>query len=182
MIPLIRPCFMLLSTSTNKIKLEIFLKPFTRQTWYVFAAFGLFSIFVVKIIMNREDIGKREKYSGAVVLSVGILSQQGTYKRYEYQKYCDIFSKSSRLFKISIGANFLPKRLPSRIALFQITIHSWIMYNYYSASIVSARLSEPLDMMEDSVTVLADSNIRIAAEAVPYLNYFLYVGSITTSR
>lgn len=56
------------------------------------------------------------------------------------------------------------------------------MYNYYSASIVSARLSEPLDMMEDSVTVLADSNIRIAAEAVPYLNYFLYVGSITTSR
>ncbi|KAK9300689.1 hypothetical protein QLX08_006721 [Tetragonisca angustula] len=144
----IRPCFMLLSTSTKKIKLEIFLKPFTRQTWYVFAAFGLFSIFVMKIIMNREDIGKREKYSGAVVLSVGILSQQ--------------------------GANFLPKRLPSRIALFQITIHSWIMYNYYSASIVSARLSEPLDMMEDSVTVLADSNIRIAAEAVPYLNYFLY--------
>lgn len=49
------------------------------------------------------------------------------------------------------------------------------MYNYYSASIVSARLSEPLDMMEDSVTVLADSNLKIAAEAVPYLNYFLYV-------
>lgn len=77
-----------------------------------------------------------------------------------------------------IGANFLPKRLPSRIALFQITVHSWIMYNYYSASIVSARLSEPLDMMEDSVTVLADSNLKIAAEAVPYLNYFLYVGII----
>ncbi|CAK9810167.1 Ionotropic receptor 75a [Anthophora quadrimaculata] len=144
----IRPCFMLLSTSTNKIKLEIFLKPFTRQTWYVFAAFGLFSIFIMKIIMNREDIGKKEKYSGAVVLSIGILSQQ--------------------------GANFLPKCIPSRIALFQITIHSWIMYNYYSASIVSARLSEPLDMMEDSVTVLADSNLKIAAEAVPYLNYFLY--------
>ncbi|XP_033314973.1 ionotropic receptor 75a-like [Bombus bifarius] len=144
----IRPCFMLLSTSTNKIKLEIFLKPFTRQTWYVFAVFGLFSVFVMKMIMNREDIGKREKYSGAVVLSIGIVSQQ--------------------------GANFLPKRLPSRIALFQIIIHSWIMYNYYSASIVSARLSEPLDMMEDSVTVLADSNLKIAAEAVPYLNYFLY--------
>ncbi|PBC29009.1 hypothetical protein APICC_09986 [Apis cerana cerana] len=98
--------------------------------------------------MNRENVGKRKKYSDAIILSVGILSQQ--------------------------GANFLPKRLPSRIALFQITIHSWIMYNYYSASIVSARLSEPLDMMEDSVTVLADSNLKIAAEAVPYLNYFLY--------
>lgn len=49
------------------------------------------------------------------------------------------------------------------------------MYNYYSGSIVSARLSEPLDMMEDDVTVLADSDLQIAAEAVPYLNYFLYV-------
>lgn len=74
---------MLLSTSTNKIKLEIFLKPFTRQTWYVFAVFGLFSVFVMKMIMNREDIGKREKYSGAVVLSIGIVSQQGAYERYQ---------------------------------------------------------------------------------------------------
>lgn len=40
---------------------------------------------------------------------------------------------------------------------------------------MSARLSEPLDKMEDDVTVLADSDLRIAAEAVPYLNYFLYV-------
>lgn len=68
---------MLLSTSTNKIKLEIFLKPFTRQTWYVFAAFGIFFIFIMKIIMNREDVGKKEKYSGAIILSVGILAQQG---------------------------------------------------------------------------------------------------------
>lgn len=49
------------------------------------------------------------------------------------------------------------------------------MYIYYSGSIVSARLSEPLDVMEDDVTVLADSKLKIAAEAVPYLNYFLYV-------
>lgn len=74
-----------------------------------------------------------------------------------------------------IGANFFPKHIPGRIALLQIVVFNWIMYNYYSASIVSARLSEPLDMMEDSVTVLADSDLKIAAEAVPYLNYFLYV-------
>lgn len=69
---------MLLSTSTNKIKLEIFLKPFTRQTWYVFAVFGIFFIFIMKIIMNRENVGKKKKYSDAIILSVGILSQQGT--------------------------------------------------------------------------------------------------------
>lgn len=74
-----------------------------------------------------------------------------------------------------VGANFFPKRIPGRIAFLQILLFNWIMYNYYSGSIVSARLSEPLDMMEDDVTVLADSDLKIAAEAVPYLNYFLYV-------
>ncbi|XP_019884195.2 uncharacterized protein LOC105254882 [Camponotus floridanus] len=144
----IRPCFMLLSTTSNKIKLEIFLKPLAKFTWYVWAVFIMISMFIMRIILRREEDSKQEKYSGAVVLTVGILAQQ--------------------------GANFFPKHIPGRIALLQIIVFNWIMYNYYSASIVSARLSEPLDMMEDSVTVLADSNLKIAAEAVPYLNYFLY--------
>ncbi|KMQ99404.1 hypothetical protein RF55_1087 [Lasius niger] len=144
----IRPCFMLLSTTSNKIKLEIFLKPLAHQTWYSWAIFITIFVFVMRIILRREEDSKQEKYSSAMVLTVGLLAQQ--------------------------GANFFPKRIPSRIALLQILVFNWIMYNYYSASIVSARLSEPLDMMEDSVTVLADSNLKIAAEAVPYLNYFLY--------
>jgi len=77
-----------------------------------------------------------------------------------------------------VGADFFPNRIPGRIAFLQIIIFNWIMYNYYSAGIVSARLSEPLDIMEDSVTILADSNLKIAAEAVPYLNYFLYVRTL----
>ncbi|XP_070163020.1 ionotropic receptor 75a-like isoform X1 [Polyergus mexicanus] len=144
----IRPCFMLLSTPSNKIKLEIFLKPLADHTWYLWAVFIIIFMFVMRIILRCEEDSRQEKYSGAVILTVGILAQQ--------------------------GANFFPKRIPGRITLLQITVFNWIMYNYYSASIVSARLSEPLDMMEDSVTVLADSNLKIAAEAVPYLNYFLY--------
>lgn len=74
-----------------------------------------------------------------------------------------------------VGANFYPEHIPGRIAFLQILIFNWLIFIYYSGSIVSARLSEPLDMMEDDVTVLADSDLKIAAEAVPYLNYFLYV-------
>ncbi|KAL0105244.1 hypothetical protein PUN28_016714 [Cardiocondyla obscurior] len=144
----IRPCFMLLSTPSNDIKLEIFFKPFAIETWYLNAIFIVFFIFVMRLIMKHEEESKEEKYSGAVVLTIGITAQQ--------------------------GANFFPEHIPGRIALLQIVIFNWLMYNYYSASIVSARLSEPLDMMEDDVTVLADSDLKIAAEAVPYLNYFLY--------
>lgn len=68
---------MLLSTSTTKIKLEIFLKPFTQNIWYFSAVFMVIFIFAMRIIMRREETGSREKYSGAMLLIVGIIAQQG---------------------------------------------------------------------------------------------------------
>ncbi|XP_011328980.1 ionotropic receptor 75a [Ooceraea biroi] len=144
----IRPCFMLLSTTSTKIKFAIFLKPFAFSTWYLGAVFMVLFMFVMRIIMKREEASKQEEYSSAMVLTIGIIAQQ--------------------------GATFFPNHIPGRIALLQILVFTWLMFNYYSGSIVSARLSEPLDKMEDDVTTLADSKIKIAAEAVPYLNYFLY--------
>lgn len=72
-----RPCFMLLSTPSNKIKLEIFLKPLANHTWYLWAVFIIIFMFIMRVILRREEDSKQEKYSGAVVLTVGILAQQG---------------------------------------------------------------------------------------------------------
>ncbi|XP_035732024.1 uncharacterized protein LOC118446003 [Vespa mandarinia] len=141
-----RPCFMLLSTPTNRIKLDLFLKPFTIGIWDTYAVFMVISMIIVGLILKREKV-KSEEGFGAIVLTIGIMSQQGAY--------------------------FFPKNLAGRIAVVQILLFSWMMYNYYSCSIVSARLSEPFDKIEDSVAVLADTHMRIAAEAVPYLNYLL---------
>jgi bacteriorhodopsin len=69
---------MLLSSPSSKIKLEIFLKPFARDTWHLMAVFMLLFIFVMRIIMKREETDGREKYSGAMVLTVSITAQQGT--------------------------------------------------------------------------------------------------------
>ncbi|KAK2583492.1 hypothetical protein KPH14_009455 [Odynerus spinipes] len=136
----VRPCFMLLSTPTKKIKLDLFLKPFTTGTWDTYALFMIISMIIVALILKRENV-KSEEGFGAIVLT--------------------------------IGAYLFPKSLVGRIAVVQILLFSWMMYNYYSCSIVSARLSEPFDKIEDSVAVLADTHMRIAAEAVPYLNYLL---------
>lgn len=68
---------MLLSTTSNKIKLEIFLKPLAQFTWYLWAVFIIISMFIMRIILRREEDSKQEKYSAAVVLTVGILAQQG---------------------------------------------------------------------------------------------------------
>ncbi|XP_043677423.1 ionotropic receptor 75a-like [Vespula pensylvanica] len=142
----VRPCFMLLSTPTNKIKLDLFLKPFTAGIWDTYVVFMIISMIIVGLILKREKV-KSEEGFGAIVLTIGIMSQQGAY--------------------------LFPKNLAGRIAVVQILLFSWMMYNYYSCSIVSARLSEPFDKIEDSVAVLADTHMRIAAEAVPYLNYLL---------
>lgn len=75
--PAYRPCFMLLSTPSNKIKLEIFLKPLADHTWYLWAVFIMIFMFVMRIILRREEDSRQEKYSGAVILTVGILAQQG---------------------------------------------------------------------------------------------------------
>lgn len=68
---------MLLSTTSNKIKLEIFLKPLAKFTWYLWTVFIMISMFIMRIILRREEDSKQEKYSGAVILTVGILAQQG---------------------------------------------------------------------------------------------------------
>lgn len=72
---------MLLSTSSNNIKLEIFFKPFSVHTWYLSSVFVVCFIFVMRVIMKWEETSKEEKYSGAVVLTVGITAQQGKIMR-----------------------------------------------------------------------------------------------------
>jgi len=68
---------MLLSTPSNKIKLEIFFKPFAVQIWYLSAVFIVFFMFIMRIIMKCEEASKEEKYSDAVVVTIGITAQQG---------------------------------------------------------------------------------------------------------
>ncbi|XP_043464553.1 uncharacterized protein LOC122499990 [Leptopilina heterotoma] len=50
---------------------------------------------------------------------------------------------------------------------------SLLMYNYYSASIISSRLNEPLNKMNDSLYSLSKSDMKLASEHQIYLEYFL---------
>jgi hypothetical protein len=63
----------------------------------------------------------------------------------------------------------------SRIALIQVTVFGLLVYNYYSAAIVSARLNEPLDKMNDSLYSLAHSKMPLAAEKNIFFNFLLRV-------
>lgn len=63
----------------------------------------------------------------------------------------------------------------SRIAFIQITVFGLLVYNYYSAAIVSARLNEPLEKMNDSLYSLVRSKMPLAAEENIFYDFLLRV-------
>ena len=74
-----------------------------------------------------------------------------------------------------IGSAFCPENLNGRLGFLSVMLFSLLMYNYYSASIVSARLNEPIVKMNDSLYSLSKSNLQLASEPQIYLNFFLKV-------
>lgn len=74
-----------------------------------------------------------------------------------------------------IGSALCPTHTAGRIGFLSIMIFSLLFYNYYSASVVSARLNEPLAKMNDSIVSLTKSNLKIGVEKQMYFRFFLQV-------
>lgn len=66
-------------------------------------------------------------------------------------------------------------KLSTRSAFLSIMVSSLLLYNYYSATIVSVRLSEPILKMNDSLIELSKSNFKFASEWVVYFDFFMKV-------
>ena len=73
----------------------------------------------------------------------------------------------------------VPNYLSGRISLLFLLVFGVMLANYYSASVVSARLSEPPDKMNDSLYSLAKSHIPVASEAYRNVDDNLNVSYIT---
>ena len=54
-------------------------------------------------------------------------------------------------------------------------IFSLLIYNYYSASVVSARLNEPIVKLNDSLDSLATTDLKVASEPMLYFDFFMKV-------
>ncbi|KAF3421431.1 hypothetical protein E2986_11280 [Frieseomelitta varia] len=105
---------------------------------------------VLIIFLRLEGVrAPMEIYGLSVLLTIGALSQQ--------------------------GSAFVPTRCASRIAFLQALLFSLLILNYYSASVVSNRLRNKGEKMNDSLISLAKSNMKFAAEYTPYIRSFLQV-------
>lgn len=93
---------------------------------------------------------------------------------YIESKYC--YNITFNIFDIT-GLPFFNNQFSSRIAFLQTMIFGLLVYNYYSAAIVSSRLNAPLDKMNDSLYSLINSRMKLAAYKDIYFNILLHVSS-----
>ncbi|XP_077270565.1 ionotropic receptor 75a-like [Temnothorax americanus] len=141
-----RTCFMFRTIPATKIKPWIMLKPFAANTWYIIIVIVVVTILILSCILKLERADDCS-CSISALIAVAALCQQG---------FPSLSDQSA-----------------SRIALIHITVFGLLVYNYYGAAIVSARLNEPIQKMNDSLFSLVHSKMQIAAEKIVFFNFLL---------
>nr|UEN71283.1 ionotropic receptor 75b [Gregopimpla kuwanae] len=68
------------------------------------------------------------------------------------------------------GLVFVPNRIAGRMAFLFLLILGVLLSNYYGASIVSSRLSEPPNKMNDSLYALSKSHMTLTSEPYRYID------------
>ncbi|XP_058790929.1 uncharacterized protein LOC131664080 [Phymastichus coffea] len=144
----LRTCFMFRTTQSKHIKVNHFLRPLANASWYLTVVLIVVAVLVFGWVLVVEHLSdKFERYSSAVLFTIGSVCQQGSELQITH--------------------------LSSRIAFLQTMLFSLLIYNYYSASVVSARLSEPLEKINDSLNELAKTSLKFGAEPSLYFNLFI---------
>lgn len=87
--------------------------------------------------------------------------------------------------ELNIFTNFIPYfftatdmkfyHASTRMVALTILTFSYILYNYYSASIVSNRLSEIIPKINDSLNELSKLSIPMSSEPMKYFEFYIAV-------
>ncbi|XP_015191636.1 PREDICTED: uncharacterized protein LOC107074593, partial [Polistes dominula] len=137
---------MFLTLPSTTIQISTIFRPLAWNSWYMIFICFITSFFIFSFVIKSEHI-ENQDYGSSLLTILGAMCQQ--------------------------GAQNMPFKFASRIALFQIGVYGLLIYNYYSASIVSARLNIPLNKLNDSLYILIDSKMKLASEDTVVMNIIL---------
>ncbi|XP_051157044.1 ionotropic receptor 75a-like [Leptopilina boulardi] len=144
-----RSCFIFRNPETHDIKINQFFRPFSLDCWFFSLLLIILCTVAIGIFLSREDDDNTaEHYSIAILVTLGAVCQQ--------------------------GSAVCPENLNGRIGFLVMMLFSLLIFNYYSASIVSVRLNEQIQRMNDSLYSLAKSDLTVAAEQLMYFNSFIH--------
>ncbi|XP_058795066.1 ionotropic receptor 75a-like [Phymastichus coffea] len=142
-----RTCFMFRNPQPKNIKIKEIFRPFADSVWFFISVFIGASLIILSITLHHDHREhKLINVGNSFTMIIGALCQQGTDVKLQ------LFS--------------------SRMAFLFILIFSSLMYNYYSACVVSARLDEPIIKINDSLNELIKLRLKMSSERMPYLENF----------
>ncbi|XP_023317368.1 uncharacterized protein LOC111694245 [Trichogramma pretiosum] len=143
-----RTCFIFRNPQPRDIKIQELLRPFAMETWYLTLILLLSSMTILAFSFLYETRKTSDALcSNSFIVVIGTFCQQGT--------------------------NINMDKHATRIVYIHLLFFCFITYNYYSASIVSARLNEPIIKMNDSLNELSKTNLQMATEPMIYFDFLL---------
>lgn len=144
-----RTCFMFLTSYESGVQFNEFIRPFAPDSWYATLVFIIIGTLILSMIIRLQpNTDRSNDYGLSFILIISALAQQ--------------------------GSEYFPGFLSTRFALLNLAFCGLMVFNYYSASLVSARLSEPLQTINDSLNELSKLDFKFASERSPYFTYLLY--------
>ncbi|XP_076293992.1 ionotropic receptor 75a [Lasioglossum baleicum] len=129
-----RTCFMFRTMPSVKNKLTVVFRPFQASVWYMVFALSIVIILTLWLIWKLD---KNCDSGDSTLILVAALCQQ--------------------------GLPFQSDQFAGRIAFLQTMIFGLLLYNCYSAAMVSSRLNIPLNKMNDSLYPLVKSKLKLSA-------------------
>ncbi|XP_016843278.1 ionotropic receptor 75a isoform X1 [Nasonia vitripennis] len=142
-----RTCFIFRNPQPKEIKINEILHPFSTRSWYMMLLFLVIFFIITALTFRYEEELSHSIYSNSFLTVLGALCQQST--------------------------SYVMDHLSTRILFLYLMIFSLLTYNYYSASIVSARLNEPIFKINDSLNELAKTKLKLASEPMIYFNFIM---------
>ena len=135
---------------------RVFVEPFSTKVWIIFGIILALAAFFLWLTFTVEYHQMGERFINFVpsLLTTCLIS---------FGSAC---AQSSFLIPSSMGG---------RLAFISLSLISFIMYNYYTSVVVSSLLGSPVKSKIKTLGGLADSNLEVGIEPMPYTYTYLNV-------
>ncbi|KAJ8673365.1 hypothetical protein QAD02_004627 [Eretmocerus hayati] len=144
----LRTCFIFRSPQPKNIKVQEILRPFANKVWYLMITILVISFPITIMMVRIEEFGAfLDGVSHSFLIVIGTLCQQ--------------------------SSTMSMKRLSTRLFFLSISIYSYVMYTYYSCSVVSARLDEPIFKINDSLNQMSKLRLKLGSEWFAAAEFFI---------
>lgn len=163
---------------SQKVDMNIIFRPLEKKVWYTFCVLSVVMVLILRIIFKLEN---ESHYGETVFVIIGAMCQQGTRSHPSY--FTEKLLIRQIIIRRTAGLPFENNKLSSRVASLQTLIFGLLMYNCYSAAIVSSRLNNgPANKMNDSLTSLVKSRMKLSTYKTTFFNILISVNYSTFPR